>query len=1584
MRSAQICILPILTVLFASPALAQQLAPPELNLDYQYLGRPYVNPRPRPAPLSTDVTTGTTIDFELLVPNTNGTIGKINPNTITVDLAPALTGTGTTMLDLNQVFGSGFSGEIIDNIYRDTRNGVAVYIVPETPLDFDKDYYVRVSAETFNGDTTAVPTAWRFTTRNDIANIEPTLSANLTDQTVSWDGWFFTGMIKPNFNTSRMFDQLESYDLMDTVTAINPHAWSLQRDRPLNGDFWRGGGGVWDGNPNVVRERETRRIRLIRNEEDATLLTVENIDEAPLYCTLEELAEVEGGPPCGVMTNRPLDADFLPGQVVSVGDGEKFEIVNVMSVDNATNTVEVTKLTNTAWVLGEELEHNHVDDDDPDTPDHFSKPETYLRKYNPVGTPVYYWKRVDDEWDIVHGQHGRRLVVCISYVPVDLAKDPVPSRKQGEASISPPKSYLQWHEFIREVTFHLIERYGDKTLDWYWSVGNEPNYSTSWSGTRDEFYEFYDYTANAILTAFEDPERGLGVSTVQIGGLEPGGATGGHVTWVKKALYHMSGAADDPDASVVEQNFACENPDFEGKRAQRVEAICEQYEDKGSPIDFVSVHEYQRSEVAVKDITEVRDAALDVDPDYYDDLNVTSFEAGPFWQHQFDPAAHAIYQGNGYFPTWCADWMQRMVATAKTKDPRYARHESILTVWPHDYNSIGWHPSVTGLMRVDDDWDGEEDRIATIRKAVFNYIELLARMSHELAPLPAQDVAGIRVSGVRSASPGSHAILLYSHDMQDTESREDTVFDVQLDLDGVPWPVTTVRRWRVDKDHSSPYRELQALPFRGGRVAYRPAQICDLEANDGLAEDGAPQDHDASFGRLELSVPVAVNGVTFLELVEADGDEIPSSEDNCILVANPDQRDSNLDGYGNACDADFDDDGDVDEADAMLFEAVFGSVEGDGSYDPDMDCDGDGIIGEPDSTCLQNGMIKRAPGPSGLATVTTPPCNADADADGIRDEQDNCRLVANPRQRDSNGDGIGNFCDADLDNDGMLETADGDDDWALFQSSYGSPTPDPDADFDGDGSVAAIDSYLFSTQEEAAWEPPGPSGLPCSWPPHDGSSPCVAEDADFDADGVPDYRDNCVTLANGPAEDDQANADRDGFGNRCDGDYNNDGIVDILDTWLIFPFSDEENSYCSPNPECDPQYDARLDHDSNGCIDTDDWIIYVSVANQIGPSGLACANADEPMTPCPTTAEDLDGDGILNTSDNCLVTPNTEDDLSNQVDTDGDGIGNACDADYDNSGIKVNLSDFSIFKQAEGMSLGDEAYNPDVDSDGDDSIGDSDFAIFKSLYNKHPGPSGLACADASGATAPCYVQTGCGDTDGDHLVNAQDNCVLLRNASTDASNQVDTDGDGIGNACDADYDNSGNRVNLSDFSIFKQAEGMSLGDEGYNPDVDSDADDNIGDSDFAMFKSFYMEHPGPSGLACADASGATAPCYIQYGSGDTDGDHVVNDQDNCVLHRNGPAELSDQIDSDGDGYGNACDADYDNIGKVSLTDFSIHMQAEGKSAGEAGYNACVDLDGDDTIGDSDMEVFQSLYNKHPGPSGLVGANASGVPPCDVE
>jgi hypothetical protein len=102
-------------------------------------------------------------------------------------------------------------------------------------------------------------------------------------------------------------------------------------------------------------------------------------------------------------------------------------------------------------------------------------------------------------------------------------------------------------------------------------------------------------------------------------------------------------------------------------------------------------------------------------------------------------------------------------------------------------------------------------------------------------------------------------------------------------------------------------------------------------------------------------------------------------------------------------------------------------------------------------------------------SVLQAPCGraVDSDADGACDAGDNCTLVANADQRDADSDGFGNLCDADLNDDGVVNLVD----LAAFRARFLSG--DPVADFDGDGVVSLTDLAIFKA---SFLRSPGPSG----------------------------------------------------------------------------------------------------------------------------------------------------------------------------------------------------------------------------------------------------------------------------------------------------------------------------------------------------------------------------------------------------------------------------------------------------------------------------------------------------------------------------
>lgn len=102
---------------------------------------------------------------------------------------------------------------------------------------------------------------------------------------------------------------------------------------------------------------------------------------------------------------------------------------------------------------------------------------------------------------------------------------------------------------------------------------------------------------------------------------------------------------------------------------------------------------------------------------------------------------------------------------------------------------------------------------------------------------------------------------------------------------------------------------------------------------------------------------------------------------------------------------------------------------------------------------------------------------------------------------------------------------------------------------------------------------------------------------------------------------------------------------------------------------------------------------------------------------------DADADGAHDGQDNCVDAANgpllPDAGGNSQLDTDGDGYGNICDGDLDNSG-SVNFADLAAFKAMFGT------VNANGDLNGSGGIVNfADLARFKALFGKPPGPSGI-------------------------------------------------------------------------------------------------------------------------------------------------------------------------------------------------------------------------------------------------------------------
>jgi len=187
---------------------------------------------------------------------------------------------------------------------------------------------------------------------------------------------------------------------------------------------------------------------------------------------------------------------------------------------------------------------------------------------------------------------------------------------------------------------------------------------------------------------------------------------------------------------------------------------------------------------------------------------------------------------------------------------------------------------------------------------------------------------------------------------------------------------------------------------------------------------------------------------------------------------------------------------------------------------------------------------------------------------------------------------------------------------------------------------------------------------------------------DTDNDTVPDSSDNCPFAVNA----DQANNDGDAQGDACDADDDNDGTLDTdeaacgsnpliaASTCEVCDGADNDLDGSTDegflNTDGDTQADCVDSDDDNDGISDDDEATCGSNPLNTDSTCEVCDGADNDLNEgidegfanndndglADCVDPDDDNDGVLDGSDNCPFVANAD-----QADTDGDGIGNACD-----------------------------------------------------------------------------------------------------------------------------------------------------------------------------------------------------------------------------------------------------------------------------------------------------------------------------------
>ena len=359
----------------------------------------------------------------------------------------------------------------------------------------------------------------------------------------------------------------------------------------------------------------------------------------------------------------------------------------------------------------------------------------------------------------------------------------------------------------------------------------------------------------------------------------------------------------------------------------------------------------------------------------------------------------------------------------------------------------------------------------------------------------------------------------------------------------------------------------------------------------------------------------------------------------------------------------------------------------------------------------------------------------DSDSDGTRDTLDNCPDIANPGQENHDGDSMGDMCDPDDDNDGILSDLSDADDCPFGETGWISS---PSTDHDGDG-----------CKDDRP------------------------EDQDDDNDGVSDGMDDCSTGELGWISDSSST------------DYDSDGCRDSTED-----FDDDDDYICDGStavPGCLvgwPQFDrcptsplsftssSTNDADRDGCEDngedTDDDDDGFSDSEDGCPNLVGTATSGENKG-CP----DGDSDSWADIEDDYPT------DVTQWRDSDEDGYGDNIDG-----------TDGDMCPLQEGSSTIDRLGCPDADEDGysnpssvwttddgadafpgdDSQWNDSDL----DGYGDNPAPANMADICPTDYGTSTEDRLGCPDIDDDGWSDEGDDF------ENDPTQWLDSDSDGYG------------------------------------------------------------------------------------------------------------------------------------------------------------------------------------------------------------
>ncbi len=476
-------------------------------------------------------------------------------------------------------------------------------------------------------------------------------------------------------------------------------------------------------------------------------------------------------------------------------------------------------------------------------------------------------------------------------------------------------------------------------------------------------------------------------------------------------------------------------------------------------------------------------------------------------------------------------------------------------------------------------------------------------------------------------------------------------------------------------------------------------------------------------------------------------------------------------------------------------------------------------------------------------------CDPDDDNDGVEDADDNCPIHVNPDQADNDGDGMGDTCDPDDDNDGVEDVYDNCpltvNQYRIAFSSTRSGNRDIYTMNANDGTGATRLTIASALDDEPAFNASGSRIV-------------------FTSNRSSNRNEIYVMNANGSGQTRLTNV----VGGNNHASFSPDGtkitFVSLRDTgvfdgghpnvYIMNSDGTNQTKLTTNQGSSGGGHNPTFNHDGTRIAFDAQRILSGGFVIQdifaINPDGT-----DETRL---TTATGFDTDPSYSPDGSKIVFVSRRDgnDYNGEIyimNSDGTNQTRLTNTTLFETNPVFSPDGTKIAFESSDVTTFWDLYEMNVDGTNITRL------TINQAYNEYPSYAPQADSDGDGIGDACdncaSANPNQADTDMDGIGDTCDNCPLISNPD-----QADNDSDGIGDVCDPDDDND-NVPDIDDNCPLY-----------YNPDQADFDNDGIGDE-------------------CDD---------------DDDNDGVIDDIDNCHFTPN-----PDQTDSDMDGIGDACDSSFD-------------------------------------------------------------------------